>query len=158
MLLVVVSLSLFAEEPTEETQRKNIRFPGEQGKNRVVLGATLGFPIGIGVTSGWYSNPIAVRISGGMNFTGWQGVQLDCSHLVWIFQSTRHDVSLTGGVFRYENLNDDGSIQFNNQTYVGSNYSVFFKGFHIQAGFAYGIEDYSHYILLFQAGYLLKIF
>lgn len=93
-----------------------------------------------------------------MSFTGWQGVQLDCSHIIWIFQSTRHDVSITGGVFRYENLNDDGTVQFNNQSYIGSNYSVFFKGFHIQAGFAYGIEDYSHAVLLFQAGYLFKLF
>lgn len=122
-----------------------------------MLGSMIGFPTGLSLIGAWYADPFAVRLSGGVSMSGFQGAQADISHLVWRLQSSRHDVSLTGGIFRFEEINSSGISDYSYQTYIGSAYTVLYDGFHIQLGFAYGIEDYSHFVLLFQAGYMFKI-
>jgi len=138
-------------------RRPEVKFLKIEPPPKAVLGATIGSQTGLSVLGGLYSDPYAIRVSGGFVLSGWHGAQVDMSYLVSHAAALRHDIALIGGIFRFDDTDAGGRTSRKTAPYVGTAYTVLFQGLHFQIGAAYGAKDYSQILLLFQAGYVFKL-
>ncbi len=160
VLLVVVNVtSMKAGEHPDDGKRKPISFGTvtPEPEPKLMLGACIGSPTGVSALGSLNLGQYGVRLSTGVGSYGWQGGQLDLTYLVSRWGGLRHDVSLSTGVFRFDNSDTTTYTQVENEFYVGAAYTILYQGFHFQLGFAYGAGDYSHTVALFEVGYLFKV-
>ncbi len=159
LMVVLVSMQLKAATPIDDKERKPITFGSvaQEPEPKFMLGASIGSPTGASLLGSLYFDKFGVRFSSGVGRFGWQGGQVDLTYLVSRYGRLRHDVSLTVGMFRFDNSDTTSVVEVDKEFYVGAAYTVLYRGFHFQLGFAYGAGDYTHTVALFEVGYLFKI-
>jgi hypothetical protein len=121
-----------------------------------MLGLGIGSPNGAALVAGYDFGPVAIRLSGGGWTRGWYGAEGDLAIRFNRGSSFAHGMSIIGGRFGTNPVNELGVKNLKTQSFLGVTYDVYLSGFFLQAGLDFGRGDYPSPDAVYQFGYLFE--